>query len=893
MLRRGYIRDVNGPVRRRLLPALACLCTISTAAPGWALAQAPTAEDGADSTIRIVPGPTYRGHSSTRWFLGRGHRNLWSDTVSVQVLDLETFGGGVSPACSPPSLLTNDLLFESTTADGYLFRSLDKPVAARYLPPPLQHSVAGNLVQGVISADHPASQIVVPPIYQAVDIPYPDATIIALPDHELGEFAETFGGMPGTLSPAIVPGSEAIPGLGPVLEIITTQELWERVRHPDDVIDARRYLTSRLVDVLVGAWGVDYNRLRWGRTAGRAPRVWRPIPWDRDHAFSVFDGFSRWYARFYLPQLVTFEADYPNIYGLTRMASPLDRRFLAGLELAAWDSVVTEIQTRVTDSLIDEAARRMPPEMYSQNGAELARDLKARRDGLNEAAEKFYRLLAEWAEVHATGERDWADVERLSDDRLRIRLWRVDSPDNGHSQEPYFSRTFRRDETKEIRLFLDGERDSVSIRGDGKQGITLRIVGGPGNDVISPPSNPDTELYDFDDAPKEDDVTTIFQPRFGGHLTYHRTPAAVARACTPAPPAPPHELKSPKRDWGSVFLPIPAFGYVSGLGIYAGLGISKTVYGFRQYPFKAQHALWGGWASTPNSFFAEYYSDFRNVVGPVGGFLGASASGVANPEFYGLGNETTSDQPNDFYKIEQFEGLVTPLATLNPRPFTQLGLGAYLRHSNTQTGSGNIIDSLQPFGAGTVTDWGGTGWFRFDSYNDNIATPSGIQVIAEVAAGAVSGDSLFATLAADVLAFTSTDKLPGHPTLAMRLGAQVNVGSYPFYTAAFLGGTDNLKGYAPNRFGGDRSIYLNTELRVFLTTLTWPIPANFGVLGITDVGRVFLTGEDSKKWHTGFGGGIWMGLLKSGQGLSLALVDGEDLRLYISTGFILKKKRVR
>ena len=45
-------------------------------------------------------------------------------------------------------------------------------------------------------------------------------------------------------------------------------------------------------------------------------------------------------------------------------------------------------------------------------------------------------------------------------------------------------------------------------------------------------------------------------------------------------------------------------------------------------------------------------------------------------------------------------------------------------------------------------------------------------------------------------------------------------------------------------------------------------------------------------WHTGFGGGVWFGLLRSGQGLNVALVDGESLRLYISTGFIIKKKRI-
>jgi outer membrane protein assembly factor BamA len=236
--------------------------------------------------------------------------------------------------------------------------------------------------------------------------------------------------------------------------------------------------------------------------------------------------------------------------------------------------------------------------------------------------------------------------------------------------------------------------------------------------------------------------------------------------------------------------------------------------------------------------------------------------------------------------------MVTPLATLNPQHYTQIAAGVYYKHSRTPLDDGNIIDVLQPFGAGNVDEVGLMSYVKFDSYNNNIATPTGIQLNIAGQLGLVTPDSVYGVISADVLGFTSTDRLPGHPMLAVRMGAQKNIGAYPFYSAAFLGGSDNLKGYAPNRFGGDLSVYLNTEMRVFVTEIRWPIPANFGVLGIADVGRVFVTGESSNVWHTGFGGGIWFGLLRSGQGLNLALVEGESLRLYISTGFILKKKRI-
>jgi len=30
--------------------------------------------------------------------------------------------------------------------------------------------------------------------------------------------------------------------------------------------------------------------------------------------------------------------------------------------------------------------------------------------------------------------------------------------------------------------------------------------------------------------------------------------------------------------------------------------------------------------------------------------------------------------------------------------------------------------------------------------------------------------------------------------------------------------------------------------------------------GLADVGRVFVAGESSSKWHTGYGGGVWLGV---------------------------------
>jgi outer membrane protein assembly factor BamA len=102
-------------------------------------------------------------------------------------------------------------------------------------------------------------------------------------------------------------------------------------------------------------------------------------------------------------------------------------------------------------------------------------------------------------------------------------------------------------------------------------------------------------------------------------------------------------------------------------------------------------------------------------------------------------------------------------------------------------------------------------------------------------------------------------RLPARVTLATRLVGEFTGGSYEFFQAATLGGLTNLRGYRRMRFAGNSSAYNNTELRIRLGGFhTYLFPASFGILGFHDVGRVWLQGEASGAWHTGYGGGIWL-----------------------------------
>src|SRR5690606_31685142 len=148
-----------------------------------------------------------------------------------------------------------------------------------------------------------------------------------------------------------------------------------------------------------------------------------------------------------------------------------------------FDSVAAFIASRVTDEVIDEAIGRLPPEYLGETAEQIRSVLLWRRDHLPEAAAAFYRLLATEVDVRATDQDDVALVERGGDGTVRVRLYpRSDAA--AAPQGVYYDRTFREDETHEIRVYLRGGDDHARVLGGSGRSIMVRVVGGGSDDLL-------------------------------------------------------------------------------------------------------------------------------------------------------------------------------------------------------------------------------------------------------------------------------------------------------------------------------------------------------------------------------------------------------------------------
>jgi hypothetical protein len=532
----------------------------------------------------VVAGAEYGASKVHRRLFGNHYRTLWTTPVRVEVLDLGTFAGGLRPV---DGLHTLSLRFVGQDGRMYLFRPVNTG-AWSVLPADLRGTVPMKIAQDQVSAVHPAGAVVAAPLVAAAGAPHRDVQLVYLPnDPRLGEFRAEFGGVLGLLE--VEPGEGAPPDSGGAQapEIVSTDALYEYIRaSPRDQVDARQFLRARLLDLLLGNWDRQDDHWTWARATGAGDSLWVAVPRDRDQAFVLFDGLLPAVLRPSFPQLLKFGPKY-DPPGTTWSGRNLDRRFLTPLSRPAWDSIVAGLMSALTDSVIDAAVARMPAEYFAINGPVLRAALIRRREALPREAAKYYRRLSEQAELHATDRADSAAVIRVDSKRVQVKVFSEAGRFAG--APPYIDRTFVNSETSDIRLFLHDDNDRVVFEGPGSMPITVRIIGGSGDDAFDDPGR-NGKVHFYDES---------------------GTSTATGHDVDTKPwPKPPPGAKA-TRDWGArqSYQPLLAGG--PDIGVLFGATATFVQYGFRKVPYSSQWRFRLAYATEAQTLNGDVLGDIR------------------------------------------------------------------------------------------------------------------------------------------------------------------------------------------------------------------------------------------------------------------------------------------
>src|SRR2546425_166946 len=867
-------RDRRRPLRRRhggvrtmarvssARGAALALGVAAALAPAGAAGQAGPANPAGRQTV--VAGAHYRAGWFHRLLLGAHYRDLWTTPLEVEVLDLSRFAGGLTPSRCGGRRQTKVLRFSSADGRDYAFRSVDKdPTLA--LPPELRATFVREMIQDQISSAHPGAPLVVAPLLDAASVLNAEPRLFVLPDdRRLTGIVCAFPGELGMIEERPTEGPDGEPTVAGAVDLANTKKLFEHLeRSSRHRVDSRAFLAARLMDVFIGDWDRHQDQWRWARFDSVGVHRWRPIPRDGAQAFARLDGLLVWLTGFYQPQVVGFGDDYPSIWRLTFAGQVPDRRLLVDIEKPVWDSVAKAIQAQLTDSVIEVAVRRLPPEYYAKSGAALTHALRRRRDRLPYITDRYYSLLAGVVEIHATDEADLAEVERLAGGRVTVRL----SPRSGG--EPYYRRRFDRRATEEVRLFLHGGDDQLVVRGSDGSGPLVRVIAGGGDDeLVGSARAGSTHFYD--------------DRRNNRFVTGPGT--SVDRRHYDDPPRDTSTLGLP-RDWGSLWVPLTWVGYTPDVGLFVGAGAAGTGYGFRRLPYNSHVRVRAGYATSAATYRAELAGEFRGIVPPAIVTLHLRASGIDVLRFYDFGNQTRDTGSTDFHKVKQQQYLLAPALQFGLSSAASLTLGPELKFAHTRLEDSTLVTVRRPYGVGDFGQVGATAGLRLDTRDRPQAASRG--VLFSVGGGVYPAALGVTSTVGEGHGEAATDlsaAVPLRPTLALPVAGEQGWGAHPPPAAAYVGGSSTVRGFPEHRFAGDAATYGNAELRLSIAKFFLLLPNELGVFGLADAGRVFVSGQTSDRWHAAAGGGLWIAFLSRANILSVAAAHSvEGTRVYVRT----------
>lgn len=857
---------------RRGAAAIATLMCLVASPTLLAQAQADTAR-----WVLVAPNPKYDASTMWRFVFGGDYRDLWTTPTKVEILNLQTFAGGLVPVKVGGGQQTRSLRLENPEGRQFNFRSVDKDPST-ILPPDLRGTLADDLLQDQISSAYPAGPLVVSRLLETAGVLHSPPQLFVMPDDPaLGEFRATFKNMLGTLEEHPVDGKNQIPGVSSASKIIDMDKLLERLEErPAEHIDTVAWLKARMMDVFVGDWDRHRGQWNWARLGPDDPSTpWVPVPKDRDQAFVRYDGVMLSVARKTRPQLVNFGTKYPSIFGATFNGRELDRQLLGAVDLPVFDSVAQDLKHRLTNAAIDSAVATLPVQQNRVDGERLARTLRIRRDRLSAMAEKYYRYLRSEPDLHASDQNDQVTITRglgsgRGEDDVEVLIEGRDTVDGQPVTIRSAHRVFHKG-TNEIRIYLHGGDDTVHVGGQGNGHIKVRVIGGKGEDAVVDSSVAGRiRVYDTGEH-------TAFMALRSGSLnrkTYTRPDTT-----SPVPP----------RDWGSFKAPVLWGSAGADLGAFLGIGISTTDYGFRKDPYASQYLLRAGYATSPKTFRAEFRGEWRPENTHRHTNLLVRASGIEILRFFGFGNETLNNGDKNFYKVRQEQYLVEPSVTIPLSSRLAFSIGPRVQYNRLEANTGRFIATIPSlYGRGNFGQVGARARVRLDTRDIPAAPRRGILLNLEgvVYPGVWDVRSTFGRVGGDLSTYLSAG-IPTQPTLALRVGGEGVLGRFPFHEAAYLGGRATVRGWQEQRFAGDASVYGNAELRLRLGRVPLIVPTDLGIFGLADVGRVYRTGESSDEWHTGFGGGISLGFLTRANTMTFAVARSDErTALYISAGFL-------
>lgn len=801
-----------------------------------------------------------------KFLWGKRYRKYYKTPVEVPTVNLDTMFGGLTPVRKGGGNQSKSLRLKDKNGTQYVMRALHKN-AVQYLQAVLfKDQYIGNQFDGtktegflldVFAGSHPYAPFVIGDLSDAVGVFHTNPTLYYIPKQKaLGAYNNDFGDELYMIEEHTSAGHGNKASFGFQNKLVSTGDMMKKVhKNENTFVDEASYIRARLFDMLIGDWDRHHDQWRWIEFKENGKKIYRPMPRDRDQAFSIMsDGALLGVAVKILPVsrlLRKYDDDLVDVKGVNVEPYPIDIEIIQQSGKDVWDAQVKRIQTGLTDDVIDKAFLNFPKEVRGVTTNEIKRKLKGRRKNLQKIADRYFKYLNKYLIIKGTNKDDWFDIERLPNGKTTISVYRIKK---GKKKDLFHQRTYNKKDTKEIWIYGLDDDDMFHVFGNTSDNeIKIRLIGGQNNDTYNIKNGKSVTYYDY--ASKKNTFIT------------HKGKQKLTDAYKV-------NVYSYKKIKNNITFIGPSLGYNPDDGFKAGINFSSTNNGFERNPFTAKHII------NANYFFAtkgaeiNYSGEFANIFQGINFGIDTKYN-TPNyaTNFFGFGNNSLNPEADgddglevnrDYNRVKIRTFKIAPSLIWRGELGSEIKASFVYEMNKVERTQGRFIETLTTnnpvFGSQNFIGLDAT--YQFENKNNNAFPTRGFQFKLHTGYKNNTKTNKSFGYINPLIGFNFKLAKSEQIVLATQVNSQFILGNnFEFYQGANIGANNGLRGYRKQRFIGKSAFTHSTDIRWNFTNLkTNILPIYLGMYGGVDYGRVWFQNDPFSGMLTSYGGGVFLNI---------------------------------
>ncbi len=838
---------------------------------------------GLDSVSASIYEGSGRKSFIYRTLFGNHYRDVYYKKLKFPSVRLDTLYGGLRPLKLGGGQQSMSLRMVDTLGREYVLRRMKKNAAQfiqanafsqNYIQPDIYGTATESFLNDYYTTSYPFGSLLIDGLADIAGVFHSNTRVMYI-DHQtaLQEYSHKLSPGLYQLEERAAKSYKMLATFGVADDIISSDEMLTLLEKDEKYkVDIAHFIKTRLFDMWIGDWDRHEDQVRWGVFKQQDQTiVFRPIPRDRDQAFSKFDG---WITRLLVAttpamrKLPVYSDDIPNLADFNANGIKMDLILANDATSELWKTMAQELTDKLTDLEIDKVFERFPTEMQNENVKKIRQLLTLRRQHLVKWSQDYYKILNKKAIVTATNKDDIFELNQDGNGNIHVLVKR-NKKDS--LKTVLLSKIFSPKDTEEIWLYGGGDNDIFNINIPKYNKIKIKLIGGLSNDTYDIKGGKNVKVYDYSTR-----KNTFTGDKVSKKLTDDYSINNL-------------DIFSLQQDYK---LLLPVLGFNPDAGLIVGMTGSVTKFGLVNNPFARQHSLTAAMHTATRGLSLKYSNEFARVIGRYNLLVQAHyKSPIFAQNYFGSGNESENLIANrgiDYHRVRlgSYGGSLSLVQKGRTGSYSSFSIPYEVY--NPGDNEDRIADELfTDFSSRSKKFVGADAAFGYQNYNlaslPTLGFDFGIHLGWKMNVDDATQNFIY--LKPSLKLVIPLDRKE-HIIFSTQWNGQVIFNNkYEFYQASTIGGTGGVRGLRNERYSGQRSYFQNTDIRWHIKSFkTGLLPMKWGLATAFDYGKVWISASSNKKWHQSAGLGSYLNIVGALTFSGMYHITDEGGRLVIGSG---------